>query len=130
MFLIASALNTEKNPNSYPELKIIASSNKIKFWSAAPPLTLKPVAPSPPLETPGRRVIDLIISTSPKAAGILFIEAIESLFTLICGPLMLSFSISSSTITSISNSKAAVNLKSCVSSFSICISLLIELNPK
>ena len=33
---------------------MIASSNKIKFWSALPPLTLKPEAPSPALETPGR----------------------------------------------------------------------------
>ena len=75
-FLMASGLNTENNPNKCEELKIVASSNKIKFWSAAPPRTLNPAAPSPPLETPGKSVIALMTSASPKTTGIcLIVEA-------------------------------------------------------
>jgi len=71
--LITSGLKTEKNPNTCEELKTIASSNRIKFWSAAPPLTLKPDAPSPAEVTPGSRIIDLMMSDSPKTTGICFI---------------------------------------------------------
>ena len=35
----------------------MASSNKIKFWSPAPPLTLNPPVPSPALDIPGSNVI-------------------------------------------------------------------------
>ena len=46
--LIASALNTEKNPNRCAALYTTASSSKIKFWSGPPPLTYRPEFPSPP----------------------------------------------------------------------------------
>ena len=80
---MASGLKTEKNPNTCEELKIVASSKSIKFWSAPPPRTLNPEAPSPAFVTPGSNKIDFKTSTSPKTTGIFFMVAIESLFTLI-----------------------------------------------
>ena len=76
-------MNTEKNPKTCEELKTIASSSKIRFWSAEPPLTLKPDAPSPALVTPGSKIIDFIISASPKTTGICLIVLEVNLLTLI-----------------------------------------------
>ena len=61
----------------------MASSNRIKFWSADPPLTLNPDAPSPALVTPGNRIIDFIMSASPKTTGICLIVLVDNLLTLI-----------------------------------------------
>ncbi|MNE49462.1 hypothetical protein D3C80_1439820 [compost metagenome] len=83
--LIASGLKTEKKPKTCEELNIVASSNKIKFWSAPPPRTLNPEAPSPALVTPGSNKIDLRTSTSPRTTGIFLMVEIESLLTLISG---------------------------------------------
>ena len=81
--LIASGLNTEKKPNKCEELKTMASSKRIKFWSAAPPLTLKPEAPSPALVTPGSNKRDFKTSASPKITGIFFMLAAVRPLTLI-----------------------------------------------
>ena len=53
-FYISKVLNTEKSPNKWEELKMVASSKRIRFWSAPPPRTLNPDAPSPALVTPGK----------------------------------------------------------------------------
>lgn len=68
--LIASGLKTEKNLNKCDELKIMASSQRIRYWSAAPPRTLNPEAPSPVFVTPGSNNIDLMILASPRITGI------------------------------------------------------------
>ena len=47
--------------------------NRMRFWSALPPRTLKPPDASPTLLTPGRVRTALMTSPSPKADGILFI---------------------------------------------------------
>ena len=86
---MASGLKTEKNPKTWDELKMVASSNNIKFWSAPPPRTLKPEAPSPAFVTPGSNKRDLRTSTSPSTTGIFLIAAIESLLILISGDLIL-----------------------------------------
>ncbi len=41
-----------------------------RFWQALPPRTSNPPAPSASLRTPGRRVMDLIISFSPNSWGV------------------------------------------------------------
>ena len=110
-FLITSGLNTEKKPNKWDELKTIASSNKIKFWSAAPPLTLNPDAPSPALVTPGNRIKDFIISASPKTTGICLIVEEVKLLTLIWGVFKFNFSILLSIIISSKFSEVSFRLK-------------------
>ncbi len=97
---MASGLKTEKKPKTCEELNIVASSNRIKFWSAPPPRTLKPEAPSPALVTPGSNKIDFKTSTSPKTTGIFLMVEIESLLTLISGFLMSIFVLLSVMITS------------------------------
>ena len=91
---------------------MVASSSKIKFWSAAPPRTLNPAAPSPPLDTPGRRVIALMTSASPNTTGIcLILEAVNEL-TLICGLFIFKASTLLSMITSSKLSITSVRVKS------------------
>jgi len=68
---------------------MVASSNNIKFWSAAPPRTLKPEDPSPAFVTPGNNRIDFITSASPKTTGTCFIVFEDSALTLIWGFLIL-----------------------------------------
>ena len=91
---ITSGLKTEKNPNTCEELKTIASSKRMRFWSAAPPLTLNPEAPSPAEVTPGSKMIDLIMSDSPKTTGICLIVLEVSVLILIWVLLIFIFSIS------------------------------------
>ena len=111
-------MNTEKNPKRCDELKIVASSNKIKFWSAPPPRTLKPDCPSPALVTPGNVNNALIISTSPRTTGIFLIVAVESLLTLISG-LRILVAVFSVLITTSSNScPVSIRLKFFLMSFS------------
>ena len=50
------------------------SLKRIKFWSVAPPLTLKPLEASPTAFTPGSDMTTFMISTSPNAIGIFFIS--------------------------------------------------------
>ena len=61
----------------------MASSCKIRFWSTPPPRTLKPLAPSPTVLTPGNSWMLRTTSTSPSNAGILLIVLMSNLFTLI-----------------------------------------------
>ena len=70
----------------------MASSRRIKFWSAAPPRTLNPEEPSPAFVTPGNKVIALITSDSPRTTGICLIVDEVNALTLICGLRILSFS--------------------------------------
>ena len=50
---------------------MVPSLNRTRFWSAEPPLTLKPLDASPTLFTPGSVRTTLRTSASPKAEGIL-----------------------------------------------------------
>jgi hypothetical protein len=62
---MASGIKTEEK-HERGEEKMVARSNKIKFWSAPPLRTLKPEAPSPALVTPGSNKSDFIMSTSQE----------------------------------------------------------------
>ena len=126
---MASGLNTEKKPNTCDELKIVASSNRIKFWSAPPPRTLNPDAPSPALVTPGSNKIDFKTSTSPKTTGILLIAEIESLLTLISGFRISVFVLVSVTITSFNVFSEVNSLKFVLVFFSKSIFSSRELYP-
>ncbi len=108
---MASGLKTEKKPNKCDELNIVASSKRIRFWSAAPPLTLNPEEPSPALVTPGSSKMDFTTSASPSKTGIFLIVCTDKLLTLIWGFAIFNLSISSVTITSSSSSVSSNNLK-------------------
>ena len=66
---MASELKTEKNPIRCDGLYTVASSKRIRFWSGLPPLTKKPLEPSPVLLIPGSNCIVFNISCSPKMIG-------------------------------------------------------------
>ena len=57
----------------------MASLSNIKFWSAFPPRTLKPVAASPAEEIPGNMVAALRIFCSPKTKGMFLVSMSERL---------------------------------------------------
>ena len=75
---MASELNTEKNPIRWEALKTVASSSKIRFWSADPPLTLKPLLPSPAGLIPGNSWMVFKTSFSPNNTGMLLISLVFS----------------------------------------------------
>ena len=93
---------------------MVASSNRIRFWSAEPPRTLKPDAPSPALVTPGSNCMVLSTSGSPKTAGVCKTVFERSRFTLISGFLMFTLSVSSIKTTSSSSSAAGVRRIFCL----------------
>ena len=51
---------------------MVPSFSRIRFWSVAPPRTLKPLEASPTVFTPGKACTIFKMSTSPKAIGIFF----------------------------------------------------------
>ena len=107
----------------------MASSKSTKFWSTAPPLTLKPAEPSPLFDTPGRSWMVFIRSTSPNTAGANSIVSAFKATTPICGFLTLSFSMPSSAVIITSSkvfeasSSSKFNFISSVSDISFLISL-------
>ena len=83
----------------------MASSNSIRFWSPAPPLTLNPPVPSPALETPGSNWIVFKRSDSPNKTGVCLIVWFDKILRLIIGFLM---SISSAFWVTITSSRLSM----------------------